>query len=290
VDRDTIRSVSAYAKVNLGLRVGRRRSDGFHGLTSLFQSVSWHDTVEAGFADADTFRAEGDVRALDTTTNNLAWRALELVRREAGSERPIEAALTKRIPVAAGLGGGSADAAAALGLGAGMFDLPLERIEPLTAQLGSDVPFCLRGGAAIVEGRGEVIRPIDPPPAGYALALVVPPVTLLTSDVYRAWDRLDGPAGPPIREQTLPPSLRPYAPLANDLYPAAVALAPLVEEWAGELGERWGGAVAMSGSGPTLFGFFPTEGEAADAVSAIPPGARAARAVVPVREGWEPVH
>ncbi len=134
-------------------------------------------------------------------------------------------------------------------------------------------------------GRGEQVTPL-PAVLGYALAVVVPPVELSTGQVYRAWDDLGGPTAAPLPVGALPPGLRGHAPLGNDLYPAAVAVAPLVAEWRHELEARWGRPVAMTGSGPTLFGFFVDLDEAAAAVAGIPPGARAANAVVPVAEGW----
>ena len=137
-----------------------------------------------------------------------------------------------------------------------------------------------------MSGTGEVVEPLDPA-GGYALALVVPPVEVSTAAVYSAWDRLDGPTGPPTAGNDLPPALRALGPLRNDLYPAAVAVAPEIDEWRAELVNRWGRPVILTGSGPTLFAFFVDEAEAAAALGAAPVGARDVHATGPVGRGWE---
>lgn len=282
------RGAEAFAKVNLGLVVSARDGDGYHPLVSLVQSVSWTDHLELGGSDdGDSFSAEG----MKTTEDNLAWKAAVAVREVAGSSSRLDVSLGKNIPIAAGLGGGSADAAAVLGLAAEHFGVAHGALHELALELGADVPFCLGGGLAVMEGRGERLSRqavVD----GYALAVVVPPVELATSDVYARWDSLGEPAGRPFPSGALPPRLRSYEPLRNDLTPAAADLAPLVSEWRGELEARWNRPVAMTGSGPGLFGFFLDEDEAADAVRAIPYGARGAKAVLPVPQGWRwtPVH
>jgi 4-diphosphocytidyl-2-C-methyl-D-erythritol kinase len=124
---------------------------------------------------------------------------------------------------------------------------------------------------------------------GYALGIAVPDFELSTPDVYRAWDEIGEPEGPAFPDSALPPGLRTFAPMRNDLQPAAEAIAPELADWRSELANRWGRPVAMSGSGPALFGFFVDEDEANDAVSAHPAGARAVHAAVPVPQGWREV-
>lgn len=273
----------ANAKVNLGLRVRPRRADGYHPLHGLFQSVDWSDRVRLEDAEEDSLDVSGDAPADE---RNLAWRALEAVRTVAGSTEPVLLGLDKAIPAGAGLGGGSADAAAALILASRRFDVTHDDVRRLAPRLGADVPFALVGGTAIVAGTGELIAP-EPDAEGFAMAIVVPDLALETAAVYRAWDELDGPAGPPVPEAALPPALRPYAPLANDLYPAAVAVAPRLDDWRAELETAWGVPVSMTGSGSGLFAYFPTLGEATAATAASPIPARAARAVIPVGYGWK---
>lgn len=278
--------IRAFAKVNLGLQVRPPRPDGYHPLVGLFQSVSLHDTVSLEPADEDEIVVTGGWAPRDES--NLAWRAVAAVRSHAAVQRPLALTVDKRIPAEAGLGGASADAAAALLLASRIHRVAFDEVRTIAPQLGSDVPFCLVGGTAVVTGRGELVSP-RPSAGGYAVALVVPPADLATATVYQKWDALDGPRGPEMRSDALPPALREYAPLVNDLYPAAVALAPIIAEWAGELTARWGVPVAMTGSGAALFGLFPTFDEAAEAADDIPPGARFAEACTPVDRGWEDV-
>jgi len=273
----------AFAKVNLSLRVRPGDGSGRHPLHSLAQSIDWADRVNLEDAAADSCRVTGPVPG---DQSNLAWRALSAVRAASARPAPVALSLEKRIPVAAGLGGGSADAAATLVLAAARFGLPPEGWAALAPGLGADVPFCLVGGTARVEGYGERITPL-PAAAGFFLAVVVPPFPVSTAEAYRRWDDLGGPEGPAVPQGDLPVALRGHGPLGNDLLPAARSLAPGLGDWLADLGRRWGRAVLMSGSGPALFSFFPSQAEAAEAAAAAGPEARAARACRPVAQGWQ---
>ena len=275
--------VEAFAKVNLGLIVGSRGGDGYHPLTSLVQSISWSDRLRIGPADSDEFTVDGMV----ASEENLAWRAVLAVRAEAAAPRPVAVHLVKQVAVAAGLGGGSADAAAVVGVASQLFGIP-GRAAAIAETLGSDVPFCLRGGLAVIEGRGERLDPRSMA-TGFALGLIVPPVELSTQAVYEQWDQQVAPEGAAHPVSALPPTLRSYEPLRYDLEPAAMSLAPEVAEWRSDLAARWGRPVAMSGSGPALFAYFLDEEEAVAAVVDRPEGARAAQAAVPVAQGWRKV-
>lgn len=270
----------AFAKVNLGLRVSSPRSDGYHPIVSLVQSVDWADTLAIELADEDRFDLAGEGPA---GPDNLAWRAVEAVRGRGG--RPLHLTLDKSIAVAAGLGGGSADAALALVLTVAALELDIEDAVAAAPDLGADVAFCLSGGTAWMEGIGEVLTPIRTPD-DFCLALVVPPFALATPEVYRRWDALGEPVARGVDGRDLPVSLRDHGPFGNDLQPAALDLEPALGDWMSDLSARWGQPVLMSGSGPTLFGFFPTSDEARDALGAAP-DARAIRVVHPVRVGWE---
>lgn len=263
----------AFAKVNLSLRVRPPDASGLHPVYSLAQSIGWADLVGLESADEDAFEVDGP-EGVPRDESNLAWRALEAVRAEASRRTPVRLTLEKQIPEAAGLGGGSADAAAVLALAAEHYGLEAGRRDALAPGLGADVPFCLIGGTALLEGHGDRVAPL-PPVGGYALAVVVPPFPLPTAAVYRRWDQMEGPAGPEIAARWLPVELREHAPLRNDLTPAAAALDPGVGDWIEDLGRLWAAPALMSGSGPALFGFFPTQDEAADAAAAV----RGARAV-----------
>jgi len=272
----------AFAKVNLSLQVRAREASGRHPLRSLVQSIDWADRLSLGGADADSFTVTGRPVAADES--NLAWRALEAVRAAAARPGPVALALEKHIPLAAGLGGGSADAAAALVLAGARFGLSAEERDRLAPALGADVPFCVVGGTAWMEGYGERLTPA-PAPAGFWLAVVVPPFEVSTAAAYRRWDELGEPQGVGVSGRDLPPELRRYEPLANDLEPAARALAPSLGDWISDLRRRWGRAVLMSGSGPALFAFFATASEAEGAAASVF-GTGASRACRPAPRGW----
>lgn len=254
----------APAKLNLDLRVGSRDESGLHPLRSLVQTIEWCDrlTVEAG--DEDLLEITG--ADLDVGDDNLVWRAVrELVP---GRRPPLAIELEKLIPVAAGLGGGSADAAATLAAVADLLGVEREAVERAAPRVGSDVPFALVGGTAWMEGHGEILTRLDPL-EGFAVAVAVPDFELATSDVYRRWDEMDEPLGPEIAGPGLPPALRGQGELRNDLTPAAVELRPELGEWMTELARAWGRPVIMSGSGPACFAFFLDLDEAEGARSGI---------------------
>jgi 4-diphosphocytidyl-2-C-methyl-D-erythritol kinase len=274
----------AFAKVNLSLVVYAPSADGYHPLSGIFQSVSWFDTVSITDARIDEVTVSNDEAPSDDS--NLAFKAVDAVRRLARVSTPVSIRLTKRIPSGAGLGGGSADAAAALGLMAGRYGLDNEQAADIAESLGADVPFSYVGGSRRVEGRGERLTEIEPM-EGFALSIVVPPFSLSTPEVFRRWDSLGGPTGEMVPEPALPPRLRGGMPVRNDLYPAAVALDPRIAEWKDELSRSWGTPVAMTGSGSALFSFFSTLDEASDAVGTVDLPTRAVEAVVPVDHGWE---
>ncbi len=182
--------------------------------------------------------------------------------------------LDKSIPVGAGLGGGSADAAAALRACSEI--VRVEAVEDLATRIGADVPFFLVGGSAVMAGVGEVIestRALQ----GFAVAIAVPDFALSTAAVYGQWDEMEGPTGEVTPEYLLPPGLRQGMPMRNDLTPAAIALEPRLGDFMAELRATWGGAVQMTGSGSGCFGFFPSLDEARDAASAVGQTASSAR-------------
>src|SRR6266704_387946 len=181
--------VQAYAKINLTLDVLGRRDDGYHALATVMQTIDLHDTICLSTADA------GDVQVICTSpalssSENLAVRAAQLLRRRLGLTRGVVIELHKRIPVAAGLGGGSSDAAAVLLALKRWWQLPLAPSDllDLAASLGSDVPFFLSGGLALCEGRGERVTPLPQcwPPSMRWLLLLKPAISVSTASVFRA--------------------------------------------------------------------------------------------------------
>jgi len=279
--------VAAYAKVNLGLRVGSAAPDGYHPVWGIFQSIDLSDRLVLAAADEDSITGPhgGEIPA---GLDNLAWQAVRAVRHHAGVTSALAVTLEKQIPVAAGLGGGSADAAAALIAAGRLLGVDRDELTGLAPALGSDVPFCIVGGTARVSGHGEVVTTLDALD-GFSLAVVVPPIELATPAVFRRWDELDEPTGLDIPGRDLPPALREEAPLRNDLYPAAAAIAPVIDDWRADLAAAWGRPVLMSGSGPSLYGFFVDKEEATAAVAGIPPGARCAEGIDLMSVGWRVV-
>jgi 4-diphosphocytidyl-2C-methyl-D-erythritol kinase len=274
----------AYAKINLGLRVGSRRDDGFHRLDGLFQSIDLSDSLTLDSGEIDSILTPAG-NPVPEGMSNLAFRAAAAVREHARATRPIALTLDKSIPVAAGLGGGSADAAAALGMAGTFFATDRTALQSIAPRLGSDVPFCFRGGTARVGGRGEVVTPTEHL-TGFALGLIVPPFEVATPAVFAAWDELDDPVGLTVTGADLPPALRDEERITNDLYPAAITLAPDLDEWRLELETRWSRPTMLSGSGPALFGFFVDREEAEAAMGIVPRGARLAEAVDLSPVGW----
>ncbi len=195
--------VEAPGKVNLFLRVGPCRPDGYHEVLTVMQAVSLRDELVMGLQDGDDdYQVDlmGQPWSLPWTPDNLARRAWEAFRRELGGElrgKGLYLRLRKRIPVAGGMGGGSADAAAVL-LGLNQLcgrPFEWEHLQLLAGELGSDVPFFLEGGTALAEGRGEVVTPLDEASHMYVV-LALPQERLSTADVYARFDRRgDGSSG-----------------------------------------------------------------------------------------------
>ena len=163
-------TMRAYAKINLTLEVLGRRDDGYHDIASILQTVSLHDTLT--FEEADDITLDSDRREL-VTPHNLVLRAANLLRDTAGVSRGTEISLSKKIPIAAGLGGGSSDAAATLLALNRLWGLELTRKDllPLAARIGSDVPFFLYGGTGRVFGRGDRVQPLPPTDLEWAVVL-----------------------------------------------------------------------------------------------------------------------
>ena len=183
--------IPAYAKINLSLEVIGRRDDGYHEVATILQTVDLADTVV--IQPSDDLTVECDEESL-SGQDNIVWRAAVALANHAGITARAHIAIEKRIPVAAGLGGGSADAAAALnGLNRiWALDLPGEELASVAARLGSDVPFLLNGGTALATGRGERVEPLSS--AGRLPVLLVAPahtIEAMTPTLYRALDWSD---------------------------------------------------------------------------------------------------
>ena len=233
----------AWAKLTLTLRVTGVRGDGYHLIDAEMVTVSLAD--ELWFGDGDGLDVEGDPDLachVPLDDSNLVCRAL------AAAGRRAHVRLHKRIPAGAGLGGGSADAAAVLRW-AGVLDVQV------AASLGADVPFCLAGGRARVTGIGEVLEPLAF--EARAFTLLAPPLVVPTAAVYRAWDDLGGgPAEGP-----------------NDLEPAALMVEPRLASWRDRLGELTGQTPRLAGSGSTWFVEGAFDGPGLTRVTTVDPAA-----------------
>jgi 4-diphosphocytidyl-2-C-methyl-D-erythritol kinase len=258
----------AYAKLNLVLHVGAPRDDGMHPVCSLMASIDLADELTATPLES----GEDSVDAPGVEGENLAARALAEVRSRAGGELPpIDLRIDTRIPVAAGLGGGSADAAAALRIANELAGRPLGADELLTlaADLGSDVPSQLDPRHALVQGAGERIEPLELP--ALVAVLVPDPEGLSTATVYAELDRLGGTRASldpdPLRKLAAAGPAELAAGLENDLQHATLSLRPDLSAKLANLRSAGALGAAVSGSGPTCFGLF-TDREAAEEAAA----------------------
>ena len=256
----------APAKINLSLELRGVDRSGYHPLRSLCQTIEHVDLLTVGTGEDERLVIVGD--DLPDGEDNLVWRAVRcLVGRP---DRPrLDMHLEKHIPAAAGLGGGSADAAAALLGAARVYGRSDEEVRSCAPQVGADVAFLLDGGSVWMEGYGEILTEVEPL-QGFCVAVAVPAAEIPTAAAYQRWDRLDGPVGPEVSGRDLPPILRPYGPLRNDLAPAAYSLEPELADWAVDLAERWERPVAMTGSGSAHFGYFADLDEATAACADVP--------------------
>ena len=256
----------AYAKINLSLEVLRKRPDGYHDVATVLQAISLHDTLT--FARADTLSLTGTPPGV-AQEQDLVFQAARLLQQATGTAHGARIVVTKRIPVAGGLGGGSSDAACALqslnelwGLG-----LPAERLHKLAAQLGSDVPFFLGAPTALAMGRGDRLTPVPSPRREQWLVLLSPPQELprKTARLYGAltpahWT--DGSRTHRLAELLGSKAQLSDADLFNVFEAVAYALFSGLTAYRDALLNAGAPAVHLSGSGPTLFALAPDEHEA----------------------------
>jgi 4-diphosphocytidyl-2-C-methyl-D-erythritol kinase len=260
---------AAPAKINLALHVTRRRDDGYHDLESLIVFADIADELEAAPAEADRLEISGPfAAALGQGSTNLVMRALSAFRQRWPGVVPDGLAihLVKNLPVAAGIGGGSADAAAALRILAGLSTapIPLSDLADLAATLGADVPACLLSRPLVARGVGEILSPLPEFPAIHVV-LVNPLVPVATADVFRRLRAHDNYPLPALPEPLTRPSQLGLwlAETRNDLQPPAVKLVPEIGDVIDDLAVTQGCILSrMSGSGATVFGLFGSEGQA----------------------------
>ncbi|GAC1409548.1 MAG: 4-(cytidine 5'-diphospho)-2-C-methyl-D-erythritol kinase [Actinomycetota bacterium] len=247
-------TITAPAKLNLFLSVGPRRSDGFHEIETVFQAVSLHDTLTIAHSERFHLSVTPEGSAPEDETN-LVVRAARALWGAIGRTPGADVTLSKSIPSEAGLAGGSADGAAALIGLSELWDARLSKksLEKIGASLGSDVPFCVRGGTAAGRGRGEILSPL-PNRATLWWVIVVPQITLSTPAVYAAFDSIS--ATPVLRDpfeladalaKGNPHEIAPL--LSNDLREAALTVEPSLSAVEADLKAAGALAVVLCGSG-----------------------------------------
>jgi 4-diphosphocytidyl-2-C-methyl-D-erythritol kinase len=257
------RTWAAHAKVNLALHVTGRRDDGYHQIESLAVFTRFGDRVETELADSDTFSVSGRyASAVPLDGGNLVLRARDALRKEAGLQDtpPVAIRLEKNLPVAAGIGGGSSDAAAVLRGLIQIWNLDIDNavLARIGLALGADVPMCLAAKPLIARGIGEELSMV-PDFSSLGLVLVNPGTAVATADVFNALTRRDNEGLPPLPRVLDFHGVRNWLEITrNDLEPAALAMQPAIGRALSQLNRAGAGFARMSGSGATCFGLFET--------------------------------
>lgn len=274
IDKTTQR---AYAKINIGLDVLRRRADGYHEVKMIMQTVDIYDELVLERRKEPGIELRMDNSELPSGGDNLICRAADLLFREKEITGGVNISLTKRIPIAAGMAGGSADAAAALRGVNELFDLgySLKELQALGVGLGADIPYCLAGGTMLSEGIGEILTPLPAPPAAH-LVIAKPDINVSTAFVYGnlhadslAWHPdIDGMIAALQKGDLDGITGR----LGNVLETVTVKAHPVIEQIRELLRKQGAENALMSGSGPTVFGIFKEKETAARAAEAVERG------------------
>lgn len=284
--------LAARAKVNLSLRVLGRRSDGFHEISTVMQSLEWFDELEMRRAPKTNVTVEWGAGLSGELPErpDLVERTIGIVDQTLGGTQAAEVRVVKNIPVAAGLGGGSADAAAAI---LGMNALTDKAMSPelmleVAAQAGSDVPFALVGGTALARGRGEVIERLDHRPLWWVIA--VPDFSMETAAVYDRWDELGAAGSPedPFLSSSFADDLVQF--IRNDLEPAAFDLQPSLREMKDVVSRAGVITTVIGGSGPTIAGLCRDRNHADEVASRVSAAFRLVKVVPSAPRGAEVLH
>jgi len=265
-------TIRAHAKINLDLRVLGVRPDGFHELRTVFQAISLHDVIECT-AREGPFALECDTAGVPLDSSNLVWKAAQALwrsLRRPGPVRDVVVRLHKHIPLQAGLGGGSADAAATLLGLTRLWRVPVRaaQLTDIAAPLGSDVPFFLAGGTALGLGRGDEVYPLADLPRHW-IVLLVPGFGVSSKDAYTWYDgERELARGQTAREPQHVPGPWPSraAQMINDLEAPIARHHPEIDQMRTALRRAGALAAAMTGSGSTVFGLFQKRAEAVAAV------------------------
>lgn len=267
--------LQAFAKVNYALEVQGMRDDGYHEVSTVMQSISLADKVEIQrIREGFELSVEPEYAEVGPPEENTVHKARRLLGDFVRTDLPVKVHLRKRIPAGAGLGGGSADAAAALvGLNE-LFELGLSeaKLQRIGLQVGADVPFCIRGGTALGEGIGEILTSLPVPPRHY-LVIAKPASGVQTDQIYRAYDQ--SPNGDKASVYRVVRALRAgdlaalSLGLGNDLQPVTERLIPEIRGLEERLLAAGALGAAMSGSGTAVYGIFGSETETQAAVKGL---------------------
>ena len=253
--------LKAYAKINLGLDVLGKREDGYHEVRMIMQTIRLYDKLNMKKLSKDEIVIKTNLAYLPTNENNLVYRAIQMIKEEFNIKQGIYVELQKHIPVAAGLAGGSSDAAAALIGMNRLFQLKLTTTDLMkrAIKLGADVPYCILGGTALSEGIGEVLTPLAPMPSAYVL-IAKPPINVSTKYVYENLilnEQTNHPDIDGIMEAINSKDLRGVTSrLSNVLESVTIDRYPIIQEIKDKMIEFGAMNALMSGSGPTVFGIF----------------------------------
>ncbi len=261
--------LKAYGKINLGLDVVRRREDGYHEVRMIMQTVRVYDAIELNRKEDEGIRLSTNLFYLPENENNLAYRAAKLLMDEFDIHEGVEIKMKKFIPVAAGMAGGSADAATVLFGVNKMFGLGLSKRELMErgVKLGADVPYCIMRGTALSEGIGEILTPLSPMPQCQVL-IAKPAVSVSTKHVYESLNlpALGADAHPDIdaiRTAIEKKDIKGVvANLGNILETVTIPENPIIQTIKDKMIEMGADGSLMSGSGPTVFGLFTNQASA----------------------------
>lgn len=267
-------SIKAMGKINLGLDVIGKRPDGYHKVRMIMQSVELGDTLKLLKTEEEGITIRTNRKELPTDGQNLVYKAIRLMQEEFGLPGGIRVNLEKQIPVAAGMGGGSADAAAALIGMNKLFELGLseEKLKELGLKLGADVPFCVVGGTVLAEGIGEELTVLPAAPSCYVL-IAKPDIEVSTKEVYGSLHAEQITSHPDIAgmiQSVWNKNLQGIVDrMENVLEAVTVRKYPVIERLKDKMRQEGAMDAMMSGSGPTVFGIFPDAVQAGEAYKQI---------------------
>ncbi|HLC65793.1 MAG TPA: 4-(cytidine 5'-diphospho)-2-C-methyl-D-erythritol kinase [Candidatus Nanoarchaeia archaeon] len=258
--------LKSYAKINLTLHVGSRLENGYHPISSVMQQIDLSDDIIVEKLPEDTI--EINCSANIPTKQNLCYKAAKLMKDRYGIRDGVKISIEKRIPIGAGLGGGSSNAAATIIAIDNLFGLQLEKKEliSIAREIGSDVPFFIIGVAALVEGTGENVTPLELPRLN--IVLVYPEFEVSTKLAYGLWDK-KGCSSKTINPNDLTDARTIAASLANDLQPVIFDTYEGLQDIRDELVKFGALNACLSGSGPSIYGIFDSEKTASEAAEKI---------------------